>query len=85
MSRPSESSEVKTQALPEKRAGTMRGSQIGNAAAVFATVFLVCLLLDWKHLPLEKNLLVSLLGAACFMILYLLYDLVTGRRQRTKG
>ncbi len=61
-----------------------RASQIGNAAAVFATVFLVCLLLDWKHLPVEKNLLVSLLGAACFMVAYLLYDLVTGKR-RSKG
>jgi len=63
----------------------MRASQIGNAAAVFATVFLVCLLLDWKHLPVGKNLLVSLLGAACFMIAYLVYDLVTGKRQRSKG
>jgi len=35
--------------------------------------------------PSELGLEAQREAAACFMIAYLVYDLVTGKRQRTKG
>lgn len=58
--------------------------EIGGALAAFATVFLVCFLLDWKRLALGRNLLVSFLGALCFLIAFVIYDVVAGRRQHSK-